>query len=112
MTNHEIGEGTDKILSSIPKFDYPQLLALVRNDAQMIELYNKTESNYEKLHLYRILFDKEDAGVESDVVKKFINEAFHIENDYIYQLNPREFQTVPHFVIEQCNQYVSALAQR
>lgn len=110
MTQQEIQDGCNEISVSIPEFDYQALLGLVTDDKQLIALYASTMSNYEKLHLYRILFDKKDSGVESDVVKKFINEAFHIENDYIYQLNPREFQTVPHFVIEQCNQYVATLA--
>jgi hypothetical protein len=110
MTAKEIQDGHDEIAASIPEFDYQALLSLVTDDKQLIALYASTMSNYEKLHLYRILFDKKDSGVESDVVKKFINEAFHIENDYIYQLNPREFQSVPHFVIEQCNRYVATLA--
>lgn len=110
MTQQEIQDGCDEISVYIPDFDYQALLGLVTDDTRLIALYANTTSNYEKLHLYRILFDKRDSGVESDVVKKFINEAFHIENDYIYQLNPREFQTVPHFVIEQCNQYVATLS--
>jgi hypothetical protein len=110
MTQQEIQDGCNEILVVIPEFDYQTLLGLITDDGQLIPLYASTMSNYEKLHLYRILFDKKDSGVESDVVKKFINEAFHIENDYIYQLNPREFQTVPHFVIDQCNRYVAALA--
>ena len=111
MTSQEIEDGCNEILALIPEFDYQALLGLLSNDQNMAALYRNTESNYEKLHLYRILFDGKDDGVESDVVKKFINEAFHIENDYIYQLNPRKFQTVPHFVIEQCNRYVAALTK-
>lgn len=110
MTPQEIQAGCNEITALIPEFDYQAILGLLTDDEQMIALYNGTVSNYEKLHLYRILFDRKGDGVESDVVMKFINEAFHIENDYIYQLNPREFQTVPHFVIEQCDQYVTALA--
>lgn len=111
MTQQEIQEGCKKISVSIPGFDYQTLLDVVTDDKQLIALYISTTSNYEKLHVYRILFDGKDSGVESDVVRKFINEAFHIENDYIYQLNPREFQTVPHFVIKQCNHFVDELSQ-
>lgn len=110
MTSEELQSGSAEIAVAIPVFDYQRLLDIVTNDQALIELYNATESNYEKLHLYRILFEGKEVGIESNVVKKFINEAFHIENDYIYQLNPREFQTVPHFVIKQCNEWVSALA--
>ena len=111
MASQEIQDGCNEILVLIPEFDYQILLGLISDDQKMVALYSGTGCNYEKLHLYRILFDGKDDGVESDIVKKFINEAFHIENDYIYQLNPREFQTVPHFVIEQCNRYVAGLPQ-
>jgi len=110
MTAQELQDGSNEIAAEIPGFDYQTLLGLITDDKQMIELYNDTASNYEKLHLYRIIFEGKDNLIGSDVVKKFINEAFHIENDYIYQLNPREFQTVPHFVIEQCDHYVAALS--
>ena len=110
MTQQEIQAGCNEISVSIPEFDYQAILSFVTDDKNLIALYTSTMSNYEKLHLYRILVDKKDSGVESDVIKKFINEAFHIENDYIYQLNPREFQTIPYFVIEKCNQYVATLA--
>ena len=65
-----------------------------------------SKSNYEKLHIYRILFDQADLP-SSPVIAKFINEAFHIENNYIYQLNPRQYQTVPQYVIDECDRYVS-----
>ena len=109
MTDQELQEGSKRITAEIPGFDYQSLIDLVTNDKKMGELYNNTQSNYEKLHLYRIIFDNKDDLIDSDVARKFINEAFHIENDYIYQLNPREFQTVPYFVIEQCDQHVAAL---
>lgn len=110
MTTEELQEGSNRIADEIPNFDYHELLNIVTDDNRLIELYNETASNYEKLHLYRIIFDGKDDLINSDVVNKFINEAFHIENDYIYQLNPREFQTVPYFVIKQCDRYVAELS--
>lgn len=109
MTALEVQEGCNQVVTEIPGFDYQALLGLVTDDMSMIDLYKNTASNYEKLHLYRVIFEGKDDLIASDVIQKFINEAFHIENDYIYQLSPREFQTVPHFVIEQCDHYVNAL---
>lgn len=111
MTPAELQDGTKLIVATIPEFDYKKVLDVVTDDRAMIDLYSNTTSNYEKLHLYRIIFGNKKDLIGSDVIKKFINEAFHIENDYIYQLNPREFQTVPHFVIEQCDRYVIELSQ-
>lgn len=112
MEAHEMKDGSSKITADIPEFDYKTLLDLVTDDMAMIDLYNKTESNYEKLHLYRIIFDDKTDMIESDVIQKFINEAFHIENDYIYQLNPRKFQMVPHFVITECDRYITELTSQ
>lgn len=111
MNAQELEDGNKEISAVINGFDYRTVLGLAADDRTMIDLYNNTESNYEKLHLYRIIFDGKNNLIESDVIQKFINEAFHIENDYIYQLNPRKFQTVPHFVIEQCDHYVMELAE-
>ncbi|UUZ70034.1 AAA family ATPase [Polaromonas sp. P2-4] len=58
MTRQEIQDGCNEISGFIPEFDYQTLLDLVTDDQKLIALYNGTESNYEKLHLYRILFDK------------------------------------------------------
>lgn len=110
MTPEETLAGCNKILTQVPEFDYAAIVALVNNSQAMKDLYAASDSNYEKLHLYRIIFEDSKAGVQSSVVLKFINEAFHIENNYIYQLNPREYQLVPQFVINECDKYVAALA--
>ncbi|MNP80724.1 hypothetical protein D3C76_1788960 [compost metagenome] len=56
-----------------------------------------------------MLFDGKAKDIESDVIRKFINEAFHIENNYIYQLNPSQFQLVPQYVIDECDTFVENL---
>jgi hypothetical protein len=109
MTPEQISVGTGEIASCVAGFDYDAVLAMATDDGQLRELYSNTVSNYEKLHLYRILFHGKDDAIESDVVRKFINEAFHIENDYIYQLNPRKYQTVPQYVIDECDKAIAGL---
>ena len=52
--------------------------------------YNESTSNYEKLQIYRIIFNENNGN---RVVRKFVNETFHVENDYLFQLNPREYDT-------------------
>jgi len=38
-------------------------------------------------------------------VKKYINETFHIENEYICQLNPSEYELIPEFIVQECDAY-------
>lgn len=44
-----------------------------------------------------------------DVFMKFINEIYHIENDFLFQLNPEKFDTTPQFIIEGCDAFIKSL---
>jgi len=108
MTDKNIQEGSNEIKEKIPDFDYDELLAIVTDKNKMIELYNESGNNYEKLHIYRILCDNEQ-HVASNIIRKFINEAFHLENDYIFQLNPSKYQLVPQYVIDECDMHINSI---
>ncbi|MNF89648.1 hypothetical protein D3C84_721810 [compost metagenome] len=109
LTDSELEEGTQHICKFVESFEYTRLIQLVQNDDELKKLYFNSKNNYEKLHLYRMLFDGKAKDIESDVIRKFINEAFHIENNYIYQLNPSQFQLVPQYVIDECDTFVENL---
>jgi hypothetical protein len=87
---------------------HPVRISLVSDEAVLKDLYNQSSNNYEKLHIYRIISDGKEEAIQSDIIQKFINQSFHIENDYIYQLNPTKFQTVPQYVIDQCDIFVGS----
>ena len=109
LTVDELEEGTEHIRKFVEAFEYERLIKLMQDDTQMKKLYFDSKNNYEKLHIYRMLFDGKSKDIESDVIRKFINEAFHIENNYIYQLNPSQFQLVPQYVIDECDVFVESL---
>lgn len=111
LSQEEIEEATAQIKFYLPEFDYQRILTIVLDNEKLKDIYNKCASNYEKLHIYRIMFEGEDKGKRDDIIHKFINEAFHIENNYIYQLNPCHFQLVPQFVINECDKYIEASAR-
>ena len=108
MTPDEIDSGNSEIQELIDDFDYSKVLDIINDDKEMKRIYSETKNSYEKLHIYRIIFDNKDK-TDSSVIKKFINEAFHIENGYIYQLNPRKYQMVPQFVIDECDKAISGI---
>ncbi len=110
LTIDEYEAGCGYIRGFISGFDYEQLLEVLCDNKVLALIYKSCTSNYEKLHIYRIIFDGKSREIESDVIQKFINEAFHIENNYIYQLNPCEFQLVPQYVIDECDNYVARIS--
>ena len=107
MTLEEIADGTEEVKQKVPEFDYNIVIDLLSDDSKLKDLYTQSNNNYEKLHIYRIFSDGKEAVIQSDIIQKFINQSFHIENDYIYQLNPAIFQTVPQYVINECDSFWS-----
>ena len=106
MTTAEIKSGADEIKRKMSSFDYAQLLKEIMDKSHLTKAFNEAENNYEKLQIFRILHEGPQAN---NVIQKFINETFHIENEYIMQLNPRKYELVPSFIIDECNRIVSSL---
>lgn len=106
MTAQEINEATTKIGNEVAGFDYQKMLARITDDAILLALYKSAGNNYEKLQLYRIV-NKNKALHDSDVIAKYINEAFHIENEYLMQLNPNDYETTPKFIIDECDRLLA-----
>jgi len=100
LTQDEIDMATNEIQQKIHGFNYNQLLLVVKNDSAVRDLYLTSNSNFEKLELFRTITGE---AIGDNVLKKYINETFHIENDYVMQLNPLNYQVIPHYVIDLCN---------
>ncbi|PJZ43902.1 hypothetical protein [Leptospira brenneri] len=109
MTKSEKRKATKILRKEIPNFSYTKTLITINDRKKLIDHYFSSDNNYEKLHIYRILFGEEILPKASEVMKKFINEAFHIEIDYIYQLNPRKYQLVPQYIINECDNHIQLL---
>lgn len=97
FTDDEIQLAEDSIRSYLPAFNFEDEIQRVNDINLMKDLYSDCNSNYEKLQIFRIVFDKADL---EDVFKQYINKTFHIENDYLFQLDPAEYDTVPSYIIE------------
>lgn len=108
MDNENIKKAELEIKNYIPKFDYMVLYNRIIDDEIIKELYLKANNNYEKLQLFRILFEGKVYDT-NDVVKKFINEAFHIENEYLFQLDPRKFEMIPNYIVKECDRIINEL---
>lgn len=106
MTPDEIQKGTEDIKKYIPDFDYQTAYQRMEDQNLLISLYDSTEANYEKLQIYRLIFIERPMNV---VVQKFVNETYHVENDYIFQLDPRIYDTVPQYIVDVCDQAINEL---
>jgi energy-coupling factor transporter ATP-binding protein EcfA2 len=92
-----------KIQKVIPSFDYDALLAQLKDREILKAKFEYTNVGYEKVQIFRIAsaLDPDAPGGDA-AFKKFVNESYHIENEYVMQLNPREFDAVPEHVVQAC----------
>lgn len=83
----------------IPSFDCDALLVQLNDPDAMMKKYKETNVGYEKIQLFRLIKGKH----EDKVITKFINESYHIENEYVIQLDPRRFDSIPEYVVIECD---------
>ena len=68
MTEDEIEQAIEKIRSKyIEDFDYDTEYKKTQDVQILRELYKKSESNYEKLQIYRILFNENNSTFPADI---------------------------------------------
>ena len=104
MTEPEISTAQSVIQRHIPTFSLESAMASIGDRARLRALY-RNAGRYEKTQLFRIMHGTDSL---SSVVRKFVNESFHIEDEYLFQLDPERYNSVPDFVIEELDQIDSA----
>ncbi|ORT50222.1 AAA domain protein [Vibrio sp. qd031] len=101
MDTSKLDKGIARISSSITNFSYEETLARLKDKVSLRGIYDCCSSGYEKLQIFRLF---EEVEVENSVLQKFINETYHIENEYICQLDPTKFDLIPEYVVKSCDQ--------
>ncbi len=102
MERHKLEKGCMDIQTHVGGFEYQAVLSRISDRAILRSLYDAYQNGYEKLQLFRLF----DLDVNNSVIQKFINETYHIENEFICQLDPEKFDTIPEYVVEECNQHI------
>lgn len=103
LGDEDISQALREIEQVIPDFEYNALLAQLRNRENLKAMFKSTDVGYEKVQIFRVLIALDPKAPGGDAAfKKFVNESYHIENEYVMQLNPRTFDAVPEHVVQAC----------
>ena len=103
LDEEEREQAIAEIQKVISSFDYDALLAQVKDREVLKAKFEATNVGYEKVQIFRIASALDPDALGGDAAfKKFVNESYHIENECVMQLNPREFDAVPEHVIHAC----------
>ncbi|WP_297482754.1 AAA family ATPase [Ferrovum sp.] len=109
MTVEEVDLAVTGIKEFIPNFDYDAVLSIINDKSGMKRRFQGANVGYDKLQLFRIYKEvHQPADDGDDILQKFVNESFHIENEYVMQLNPHKFDNVPEYVVQECDRVISA----
>ena len=110
MDSKEIDSGNSYIKNLIPRFSYEQVRDENLTPESLIDAYNDETCSYLKLQLFRVFLELHGrrAGLNDDVLLKYIDETYHIENDFLYTLDYRKFDIVPDFIMKKCDEHMKA----
>ncbi|MBO5947459.1 AAA family ATPase [bacterium] len=109
MSLAEIQKAERSIQEYLNGFSYSEQIARVIDFDILKQLYCDCDSNYEKLQIFRIVFENAELN---DVVKQFINKTYHVENDFIFQLDPAEYDTIPQYIVEICDNMIDTFVTK
>ncbi|MFC0350081.1 AAA family ATPase [Undibacterium danionis] len=99
MEASKFANGCAEVSNRLNGFSYTDLVNRIKDISAMKLLYDTSTNGYEKLQVFRLI----GLGVGNSVIKKFIDETYHIENEFICQLDPAKFDTIPEYIIAECD---------
>jgi len=102
LAQNKFNKGCAEIERFLTGFSYSKLLNRICDVSEMKNVYEACTNGYEKLQVCRLI-DHEERDA---VIEKFIKQTYHIENEFICQLDPAKFDTIPEYVINKCDKIV------
>lgn len=92
-------KGIEEIRKKVAEFDYDNILTSISDQSRLKTLYQDCQNGYEKLQVFRLI----GIDIQNSIIQKFINETYHIENEFICQLDPTKFDLIPEYIVDECN---------
>lgn len=110
MSAEAIQKGISQLRKFIDEYDsYEGMLEELSTDYLFEELAK--DNPYYKILAIRLLFER-CSGLMNGLRRehpeacKFLNETNHIENDYLFQLNPEKFFSIPEIYVQEIREYL------
>lgn len=111
LTDEQVAAGTVYIKGFMADYDYAAVLAQCTPQCLM-ERYATEAPAYIKMLILRAYTEQDSEARErlrkyNEVLRKYVDETYHIENDYLYSLDVRRFNIVPDNYITDAERYVA-----
>lgn len=111
MSETDVGKAEVEIKKYISDFNYDEILTDLSLE-KLIDMFEQEQNDYCKLLILRAYIEQsEDARKRlkdsDDILRKFVDETYHIENDYVYSLDIRKFNIVPKYYIDASEKFMA-----
>ena len=113
MPEREKEEGLKKIKEFIPSFDYDDLRKVLYTVSGLKNLYDIEDNAYFKIQIFREMCEIESQKIKLSTFDegwyKYIDETYHIENDYLHYLDITKFNIVPNYILKKVDELMNSL---
>ena len=104
--------GCNEINDKLGNFTYGDLLSLVTDEKLKNEI--ASGNDYSKVMAFRLLFERHKEvfkrlRMKEPATYKYINETNHIENDYVFQLDPMKFYSIPTYYLQKLTEAINEI---
>jgi hypothetical protein len=101
--------GEEMIKTFITDFSYDNYKKNVFNKDELLALFKNEQNTYYQLQVFRVLLAILNLRnkIVDDPLLKYIDEQFHVENDYIFYLDLNKYDIVPDFVKPKCLEFLT-----
>ena len=111
LEQHIIDNGMQEIKYYLGDYTYDELVDLV--DSQKLYALINDSDKYEQILATRLLFERYNGMLlklrkEYPATCKFVNETNHVENDYVFQLNPLKYFEIPELYLKEIEKFLEA----
>ncbi len=90
------------------RFNYWSTVAKYEGLTRLVEAYQTVSSPYEKLQLVRMMLERDRTlNTQDKVMERFADDSCHIGGDYLFQLDPVDYDQVPFYVLDWCDTVAS-----
>ena len=98
LTLEQMADGIEDINRIIDGvFNYGAVIADISNPSRMLQEFDQRKCGYEKMQIARVATDDDGKNL---VQKKALDETVHVDNGYLWQLDPRRFEMIPAPIVE------------
>jgi len=109
LSIEEIESGEEFVKRYIADFEYTHYSTSVVTEDNLLKSFNEEGCSYSRLQVFRVLLGILNLRQHiDDPLLKYIDEKFHMENDYMFDLDFMKYDLVPEFIIPKCSEYLKS----